>query len=119
MPDTNVNTNDNRERRRHTRTQLQMNLQCIRLDPDEGDVITMLDTVDISRGGLGAMSDHAFYPGQRVVLCMPLTTMGGRRNIYASVIRCRQEELGYNIGFEFDASAMSMWRPETPAYAAA
>ena len=107
------------ERRRHPRTHLQIRLQCIRLDPEGGDVVAMLDTVDISRCGVGAMSDRPFYPGQRVVLCMPLSSMGGRRNIYATVVRCRREEEGYNVGIEFDASAVSIWRTEAPAQAAA
>ena len=107
------------ERRRHPRTHLQMRIQCIRLDPEGGDVVAMLDTVDISRCGVGAVSDRPFYPGQRVVLCMPLTSIGGRRNIYATVVRCRQEEQGYNVGMDFDASAVSIWHGGAPAQAAA
>ena len=107
------------ERRRHQRTQLQMDLQCIRLDPDGTDVVDMLKTTDISRNGLGAICDRPFYPGQRVMLCMPLTSMGGRRNIYATVVRCRHEEEGHNVGLEFDVSSMSIWSSDAPAVAAA
>jgi len=85
-----------------------MKLQCIRLDPDGGDVVDFLETIDISRGGLGAMCDRPFYPGQRILICLPLTSMGGRRNIYATVVRCRQEEQGYSVGVEFDAASMGL-----------
>ena len=90
------------ERRRHPRTQLQMTLRCIRLDPDCGEVTDTLHMLDISRGGMGAVCDRAFYPGQRIVLCVPLTEKSGRRNIYATVIRCRQSQEGYAVGMEFD-----------------
>ena len=112
-------TQPQQERRRHPRTQLQMKIQCIRLDPEGGDVVAMLETTDISRGGMGAMSDRPYYPGQRVLVCMPLTAMGGRRSIYATIVRCRQEEEGYNVGLEFDTASMSLWQAEVPAYAAA
>ena len=107
------------ERRRFPRTQLQMKIQCIRFDPDGGDVVDMLETVDISRNGLGVMVERAFYPGQRVLLCMPLTTMGGRRNIHARVVRCRHEAEGFNVGLAFDRTAGGMLETELPAAAAA
>lgn len=107
------------ERRRFPRTQLQIKIQCIRFDPDGGDVVDVLETVDISQNGLGAMAERAFYPGQRVLLCMPLTTMGGQRNIHASVVRCRREEEGYNVGLRFDAAAGGMFGREMPAAVAA
>jgi len=107
------------ERRHFPRTQLQMKIQCIRFDPDGDDVVDVLETVNISRSGLGAVSQRPYYPGQRVLLCMPLTSMAGRRNIYASVVRCRPAEEGYDIGIEFDATSSGIWQPEQPAAAAA
>ena len=106
------------ERRHHQRTYLQMKIQCIRFDPDGGDVVDVLETTDISRCGLGAISDRHFYPGQRVLLCMPLTSVGGRRNIYARVVRCRPEEAGYNIGLEFDTASMESRQSQFRAAAA-
>lgn len=105
------------ERRRHARTQLQMKIQCIRLDPDGGDVVDTLDITDISRSGVGAMCDRSFYPGQRILLCMPFTSMHGRRNIYATVIRCRQQEEGYHVGLSFDMASVGQCdaRPVTAA----
>ena len=90
------------ERRRHPRTQVQMALRCIRLDPDGGDVVDCLRMMDISRGGMGASCDRAYYPGQRIVLSLPLPADGGRRSIYATIIRCRPSQENYHVGFEFD-----------------
>jgi hypothetical protein len=96
-----------------------MKVQCIRLDPDGVDVLDALETIDISRSGVGAMSERSFYPGQRILLCMPLTSLNGQRNIYAKVVRCRQEEQGYNIGLEFDAESLGVWNESIPATIAA
>jgi hypothetical protein len=91
------------EKRRHPRTQLQMTLRCIRLDPDCGEVVDTLHMVDISRCGMGAICDRTFYPGQRIVLCLPMTDKSGRRSIYATVVRCRQGHEGHAVGLEFDS----------------
>jgi len=107
------------ERRRHPRTQLQMTLNCIRLDPEGGDVMDTLHMVDISRSGLGAISDRPYYPGQRLVLCLPLSPNGGRRNIYARIIRCRQDQEGYRIGLQFDSASTAAWYGSTAAAPAA
>lgn len=96
------------ERRRYPRTQVRMTLSSIRLDPD-GEVIDTLETVDISRRGMGAISSIPYYPGQRVLVCIPLSTEGGQRNIYATVVRCRQVEEGYHVGIEFDSAAPGAW----------
>lgn len=91
------------ERRRHPRTRIAMTLGCVRLDPDGGDVVDSLQMRDISRGGLGAYSARMFYPGQRIVLNLPIPAENGRRNVYATIVRCRQAEDLYSVGFEFDA----------------
>lgn len=107
------------ERRRHTRTQLQMTLRSIRLDPDCGDVIDCLHMVNISRSGLGAVSDRAFYPGQRVVLSLPQPNGLGRKNVYARVIRCQQNRQAYNVGLEFEHLPVGSWCGMTTNVAAA
>jgi len=91
------------DRRRHPRTRLAMKLGCIRLDPDGGDVVDSLEMTDISRGGLGATCGRPHYPGQRIVLNLPLPSGGARRNIYATIVRCTAREENYRVGFEFDA----------------
>ncbi len=91
------------ERRRHPRSTKRMKVNAIRLDPDGGDVVDTLETCDISRSGIGAISGRFFYPGQRVIVGVPLTDKNGRRNIYATVIRCRECEGGFHIGFAFDS----------------
>ncbi len=100
---------DSSDRRRHARTKLHMSLNAIRLDPSGEDVVDQIRMIDISKSGMGALSDRAYYPGQRVVLCLPLSAEGGRRNIYASVVRCRQEEAGYRIGLSFDNVSVDSW----------
>ena len=107
------------ERRRHPRTQLQMTLNCIRLDPDGGDVVDTLHMVDISRNGLGANTDRPYYPGQRIVLSLPLSSSGGRRNIYATVVRCRQDQDGYRVGLQFDSASLAAWYSPDTAQAVA
>jgi len=107
------------ERRQFPRTRLQIKIQCVRFDPDGSDVVGSLETMNISRSGLGAMSERPFYPGQRILVCMPLTSVAGQRNIYATVVRCRPEEEGFNIGMEFDRASVGTWHGETRAATAA
>jgi hypothetical protein len=65
--------------------------------------------VDISSGGLGATTDRAFYPGQRVILSLPLTERGSYRNVYATIVQCRTEAGGFRVGLEFDNVAVGAW----------
>jgi c-di-GMP-binding flagellar brake protein YcgR len=65
--------------------------------------------VDISRGGMRAVSSRSYYPGQRIVLCLPVSQASGRRSIYATVVRCRQEEEGYCVGLRFDTASVGAW----------
>ena len=98
------------ERRRHSRASVHIGVRCIRLDPYEGDVIDKVDMVDLSRGGVGVVSDNWYYPGQKVVVCLPAAAEHGKRQIRATVRRClsRQED-GYHIGFEFDHNSLNAW----------
>ncbi|MGC9453486.1 MAG: PilZ domain-containing protein [Phycisphaerae bacterium] len=98
------------ERRRHPRTKLEMRLRGIRLDPDCGEVVEQLHMKDISKSGIGATSPRAFYPGQRIVLGIPVQSAGGKRNLYATVVRCRQTDDGYRVGMEFDNAAAEAYR---------
>ena len=107
------------ERRRHPRTQLNMSVNCIRLDPDGGDILDRIHVVNISRSGLGAVSDRPFYPGQRIVLNMPRSEDNGKRSFYATIVRCRQRSEGYRIGLEFDNTAIGAWSNRNFASAAA
>lgn len=95
------------ERRRHPRTVVQMTLRGVRLDPDGGEVVDTLRMMDISRSGMGVLTDRGMYPGQRMVLQLPLNAEGGRRNIYATVRRCRATDSGYHVGLEFDDGSLS------------
>jgi len=97
------------ERRRHARMPQSVRLWSIRLDPEGGDVVDTLHMVDISRSGIGALAERAFYPGQRIVLSLPMPQDGGRKNIYASIVRCRQSDQGYRVGLEFDTVSVGAW----------
>ena len=74
---------------------------------------------DTWRSGLGAYCDRPFYPGQRLVLCLPLTGENGRRNIYATVTRCRPTEDGYRVGMAFDRVSLGSWTAAQDVSAAA
>ena len=74
-----------------------------------GDILDRLDVVDVSAGGMGALADRSFYPGQRVVLSLPRTQEGKKRSIHATIVRCRQKSQGFHIGMRFDASVISSW----------
>ena len=100
------------ERRRHPRMLMDATLSCICLDPDAVDVVNCLQTMDISRGGMGALSRRAFYPGERLVLSLPLSPGSGRRNLYASVVRSRydSENEGHRVGLAFGNDAVGASR---------
>ena len=108
------------ERRRHSRASVHMGVRCIRLDPHEGGVIDEVDMVDLSSSGVGAISDSWYYPGQKVVVCLPADGEHSKRQMQATVRRClsRNEE-GFRIGFEFDHNSLNTWTnvstPETVA----
>jgi len=93
------------ERRRHPRKEMRARANCICLDPDAVDVVSTLQTLDISRSGLGAYAERAFYPGQRVVVCLPRSPETGRRSLCATVVRCDSRDEAYHVGLEFDSAA--------------
>ena len=108
------------ERRRHPRTMVQMLLRGVRLDPEDGEVLDTLRMVDISRGGMGAYVDRAAYPGQKFMLCLPISEKSGRRNLCATVMRCRRTEDGWRVGLRFDNIALGEWcAVDRPVVAAA
>jgi hypothetical protein len=107
------------ERRRHPRTCVKMILRGVRLDPEEGEILDSLRMVDISRGGMGAYVDRPAYPGQRFVLCLPISEKSGRRNIYATVMRARQTEDGCRVGLRFENVAVGDWAGVSTAMSAA
>lgn len=107
------------EKRRHPRTSVQMSLKGIRLDPDGGHVVDALHMMDISRSGMGALAERHFYPGQRLILNLPMTDQSGRRSIYATIRRCGPGEAGYQVGLEFDNASLAASCPAGAALAAA
>lgn len=107
------------ERRRHPRTQLNMTLHGIRMDPDDGDIKDTLQMVDISRGGMGAVCERSLYPGQRILLCLPMHPEGQRKKVYATVRRCRKIDEGFHVGLQFDNVCLSADAMHDPMAAAA
>ncbi len=99
------------ERRLYPRTQIRMPVQVTRMDPDGGDPIEQLEMMDISRGGIGAMSSHWHYPGQRVLVRLPGPGMGVR-NICGIVRRCMPLEGAFRVGIEFDRPISSLCADE-------
>ena len=97
------------ERRRHGRVHIEMALQAVRLDPDDVDVMDRLHMTDVSRGGVGAISDRSYYPGQRLLVYLPLTGKNGQRVLYATIRRCRRHAQGYHLGMEFDRMSLDTW----------
>ncbi len=94
------------EQRRHPRMHLQMGIHCVRLDPSGQNTLDQLSTFDISKSGIGATSDQPYYPGQRVMVRLPIARADGDRHMYARVVRCRRDrEQGYQIGLEFEAAS--------------
>ncbi len=82
-----------------------MAIHCVRLDPGGTSVLDQLEMFDMSRSGIGAVSDQSYYPGQRVMVRLPLSRASGARHMYARVVRCRpSREGGYEIGLEFEAA---------------
>jgi hypothetical protein len=88
---------------------MDMTVSGIRLDPDGGDVLNTLRMTDISRSGMGAITAQPLYPGQRLLLCLPLRDIGGRRNIYATVVRRHSRREGYRVGLRFDLGSDAGW----------
>jgi hypothetical protein len=108
------------ERRRHSRASINRDVRCIRLDPHEGGVIDNVDMVDLSRSGVGAISDNWYYPGQKVVVCLPADGESGKRQIKATVRRCLSRHApGYRIGLEFDHNSLNTWSSLSTRVAAA
>lgn len=97
------------ERRRHARTKLECAFQGVRLDPDGCNVVDTFEGVDISRSGVGAFSSRSYYPGQRVVVALPLSDRSGHRNIYAKVVRSRQKDRQWEVGLAFDGVSADTW----------
>lgn len=94
------------ERRRFPRTQIQLHLQAILLDPD-GDIVDSMEMLDVSRGGVGATSRRAHYPGQRVLLKLPAPGLGVR-NVCGIVKRCSKRGQQYQLGIEFERPLASL-----------
>lgn len=96
-----------------------MTLKGVRFDPDGGEVVDTFHMMDISRSGMGAVAERYMYPGQRMVLYLPMTEATGHRSIYATIRRCGHGEGGYEVGMEFDSASLAASCTSGAALAAA
>jgi hypothetical protein len=69
--------------------------------------------IDISRGGVGAMSRRSHYPGQKVLMKLPAPGLGVR-NVCGAVRRCSKVGDEYRLGIEFERPLASL-AAEVPA----
>ncbi|MCE5326829.1 MAG: PilZ domain-containing protein [Planctomycetaceae bacterium] len=97
------------ERRRHGRVKMEDCFQAVRLDPDGVNTMDTLSGIDISRSGVGAFSSRSYYPGQRLVICLPVAGNHGHRNLYATIVRSSGVQGGYAIGLKFDSASADQW----------
>jgi len=96
------------ERRRHPRTPVSVPVRCVFLDPDGPQTLDCLDSLDLSRSGVGALSSNRYYPGQRVLVSMMPEEGERPRSMHATVARCRRGDEGrYEVGLSFDAGTIA------------
>lgn len=89
------------ERRRFPRAEWQAELPVIFFDAAGRRIMKTLKTVDISRSGLGMLSERDHYVGQHFVLCLPEPT-GRTRYVHARVVRCNRQHDRTRLGLEFN-----------------
>lgn len=88
------------ERRRFPRWSWNAQLQGIYVDSDGRKIIEMIQAVDISKGGLGAITHDEHDVGEHFVLGLPEPS-GRTRYVHAKVVRCWRDAAGPHIGMKF------------------
>ncbi len=75
-----------------------------------GEGFKEIQTLDISQGGIGAISSRALQTGQNCVLAFEVLLQDKARkiNAWGTVTYCAMCDLGYRVGIQFDdADCMS------------
>lgn len=91
---------DVKERRRYPRRSWDAQLQSIYINSEGRRIIEMIHVVDISRGGLGAVTRDEHEVGEHFVLGLPEPS-GRTRYVHAKVVRCWNDNAGPHIGMQF------------------
>lgn len=89
-----------RERRRFPRWNFDAQLQGIYVDSDGRKIVEMIQAVDISRGGLGAITHDEHQVGEHFVVGLPKPS-GRTQYVHAKVVRCWDDEQGRHVGMKF------------------
>jgi len=89
-----------KERRRFPRWSWETQLQGIYVDSDGRKIVEMIHVVDISKGGLGAITPVEHDVGQHFVVGLPEPS-GRTRYVHARVVRCWNDDSGPHIGMKF------------------
>lgn len=88
------------ERRRFPRWQWDTRLHGIHVDSDGKCTVETIQTVDVSKGGLGAITPHEHEVGQHFVIGLPEPS-GRLRYVHAKIVRCWNDTIGRHVGMEF------------------
>ncbi len=88
------------ERRRFPRWTWDAQLQSIYIDSDGRKIVELIRAVDISKGGLGAITRYAHTIGEHFVLGLPEPD-GKTRYVHAKVVRSWDDEEGSHVGMKF------------------
>lgn len=93
------------ERRQFERRPVKQQLPCLRLDHSieaRRNPTLTLDAMDLSDGGLGAISDLPLALGEQVIVRFSRLSLVHQCTVPATVQRCEPTGRGYRIGLMFD-----------------
>ena len=88
------------ERRRFPRWSWDAQIQGIYIDSDGRKTVEMIQAVDISKGGLGAIISGEHQIGEHFVVGLP-QPCGRTRYVHAKVVRCWNDDEGSHVGMKF------------------
>ena len=100
METSKVNISRTQERRRHPRWQWDAQVPGIYVDSEGNRVVELIQAVDISKGGLGAITPGEHEVGDHFVIGLPEPS-GRTRYVHARVVRSWSDEDGPHVGLEF------------------
>lgn len=75
-------------------------MQGIYVNSEGRKIVEMIQAVDISKGGMGAITRDEHDVGQHFVIGLPEPS-GRTRYVHAKVVRCWHDEAGPHVGMKF------------------